>query len=93
MVGKADFVDHVANSVDGISKKQAGEALDATFNYISEALANGERVQIAGFGTFQISERAERQGLNPRTKEPITIAASKNVRFKAGKQLKEAVNG
>ncbi len=54
--------------------------------------AVAERVQIANFGTFAVTERAERQGRNPKTNEPMTIAASKNVRFKPGKNLKEAVN-
>lgn len=92
MAGKSDIVEHIVNSVDSLTKKQAGEALDAVFDYIESQLADGERVQIAGFGTFNISRREERQGRNPRTGEAITIAASNNVRFKPGKQLKDAVN-
>lgn len=92
MAGKADIVDHVAESVEGITKKQAGEAFDAIIHYITDSLADGDRVAISGFGTFTISERSERQGRNPKTGEPMTIPASKNARFKAGKQLKEAVN-
>jgi DNA-binding protein HU-beta len=92
MAGKADIVDHLVNNVEGVTKKQAGEILDTVFDYIGSALVDGDRVQVPGFGTFQISERAERQGLNPKTKAPITIPASKGVRFKPGKALKDSVN-
>ena len=91
MPNKADLIDTIANAAD-LSKSQAGAALDALLGDITSALAKGERVAIAGFGTFQISERAARQGRNPQTGATIQIAASKNVRFKAGKQLKDAVN-
>ena len=91
MPNKADLIDTIANAGD-LSKAQAGAALDALLGDISGALSKGERVAIAGFGTFQISERAARQGRNPQTGAVIQIKASKNVRFKAGKQLKEAVN-
>jgi DNA-binding protein HU-beta len=91
MAGKADIVDVLANSFEGLTKKQAGEVFDAIFDHIGKNLATGERVQIAGFGTFTVSERAARQGRNPKTKEAITIAASKNVRFKVGKQLKDSL--
>lgn len=92
MAGKADIVDHLANTLEGLTKKAASEAFDAVFDHMSGLLAGGDRVQVPGFGTFQISERAERQGRNPKTKEPMTIPASKSVRFKPGKQLKDAVN-
>lgn len=59
---------------------------------ISEALAGGDKVQLVGFGTFEVKERGERKGINPRTKEEITIAASKLPSFKAGKALKDAVS-
>ena len=91
MPNKADLINTIADAAD-LSKSQAGAALDALLGDISVALAKGERVAIAGFGTFQISARAARQGRNPQTGATIQIAASKNVRFKAGKQLKEAVN-
>ncbi len=91
MPNKADLINTIAESAD-LSKSQAGAALDALLGDISGARAKGERVAIAGFGTFQISARAARQGRNPQTGATIQIAASKNVRFKAGKQLKEAVN-
>lgn len=92
MAGKADIVNNLASNVDGLTKKQAGEALDAVFSFIASSLAADERVQIAGFGTFVKSFRKERQGRNPKTNQPMTIPASNSVRFKAGKQLKDAVN-
>ena len=92
MAGKSDIIEHVANTVEGLTKKQAGDAVEAVFDSITESLADGDRVQVAGFGTFNVSHRDERQGRNPQTGETITIAASKSVRFKVGKQLKEAVN-
>jgi DNA-binding protein HU-beta len=91
MPNKADLIDTIANAAD-LSKSQASGALDALLGDISSALAKGERVAIAGFGTFQISERAARQGRNPQTGAVIQIKASKNVRFKSGKQLKDAIN-
>lgn len=91
MAGKSDIVDTVANAA-GLTKKQAGDAFDAAFEAISGHLGAGERVQIPGFGSFTVSERAARSGINPATKQPMHIPASKNVRFKAGKDLKTAVN-
>lgn len=93
MAGKADIVDAVADAVEGLTKSQAAGAFEAVFGAISDALSNGERVGVPGFGAFSISERAERVGRNPKTGEAMTISASKNVRFKAGKQLKDTVNG
>ncbi len=92
MAGKSDIVEHLANSLEGMTKKQSGEALDAFVGFITDTLQSGEKVQIPGFGTFQISDRKERQGRNPQTGEAITIPASKGVSFKAGKALKDAVN-
>ncbi len=92
MAGKADIVDHLANTVEGITKKQAGESFDAVFDYISDTLADGDKIQVPGFGTFQVSQSKERQGHNPKTGEAMTIPASNKVRFKAGKNLKESVN-
>lgn len=91
MASKADIVDHIANSVD-MTKKQAGEAFDAAIECISKSLKKGERVQIPGFGSFAVSKRAARKGRNPATGATITIKASKNVRFKAGKELKDSLN-
>lgn len=92
MAGKSDIVDHVVGTVEGLTKKQASEALEAVLGYIGGQLADDERVQIAGFGTFTVSERGERKGRNPRTGEEITIPASKGVRFKPGKNLKESLS-
>lgn len=76
-----------------ISKKDADRALSATINAISKALADGDKIQLVGFGTFEVRERAARTGKNPRTGEVIKIAASKVPAFKAGKALKDIVNG
>lgn len=75
-----------------LTKKDAEAALKAFIDVVGDELSKGEKVQLAGFGTFEVSERAERQGINPRTKETITIAASKAPKFKAMKALKEKVN-
>ena len=76
-----------------LSKKDAERALAATVNAISKALADGDKIQLVGFGTFEVRERAARTGKNPRTGEMIKIAASKVPAFKAGKALKDIVNG
>ncbi len=92
MAGKADIVDAVADAVEGLTKKQATEAFDAVFEAISGSLVDGDRVGIPGFGSFSISHRAARTGINPATRQPIQIAASNGVKFKPGKELKDAVN-
>lgn len=74
-----------------ISKKDAEKALTAFTNVVADALVDGNRVSITGFGTFEVVERAERQGRNPATGEAITIAAFKSPKFKAGKALKDAI--
>jgi DNA-binding protein HU-beta len=91
MASKADIVEHIANKAD-TTKKMAGEAFDAAIEAISKSLKKGERVQIPGFGSFAVSKRAARKGRNPATGATITIKASKNVRFKAGKELKDSLN-
>ncbi len=93
MAGKSDIVDFIADNVEGISKKQANEAFESFVEVICMHLERGERVQVPGLGSFAPSERAARTGRNPKTGEAIQIAASKNVRFKAGKDLKSTVNG
>jgi DNA-binding protein HU-beta len=93
MAGKADIVDYIADNVEGISKRQASQAYESIVEAICMHLEKGERVQVPGLGSFAISERAARTGRNPKTGESISIAASKNVRFKAGKELKDSVNG
>lgn len=74
------------------TKKDAEKALNAFIDTVTEALAEGERVQLVGFGTFEVRHRAERMGRNPQTREEITIPASKAPVFKAGKSLKDSVN-
>jgi len=88
---KSELVELVAEKA-GLTKADATRAIDAVFATITEALQKGERVPVAGFGTFNISERGERQGRNPQTGETVTIAARKAVTFKAGTALKDAVN-
>lgn len=92
MAGRAQIIDSVVAQVDGMTKKQATEAVDATFSSITEHLKKGERVSIPGFGSFSVSARAARTGRNPKTGTPIEIPASKNAKFKAGKDLKESLN-
>jgi len=91
MAGKADVINEIAEQA-GISKKEATAAFDAFVGYISDSCQRGERCAIPGLGSFSVSQRKAREGRNPRTNEKITIPASKNVRFKAGKDLKESVN-
>lgn len=91
MPGKADIIDAMADKA-GISKKEAAAAFDAFVSFISETCQNGDRCAIPGLGTFQVTQRKAREGRNPRTKEKITIPASKNVRFKAGKDLRDVLN-
>ena len=92
MAGKTDIMDAVANKVEGITKAQATAAFDAIFDCITDYLKTGDRVQIGGFGSFSVSERAARKGRNPATGASINIPASKNVRFKAASTLKDSVN-
>jgi DNA-binding protein HU-beta len=91
-VNKNDLVAAVA-SVAGISKGQSTKAVDGAFAAITNALKKGEQVRLVGFGTFHVSKRAKSLGRNPRTGAEITIPASKLPKFKAGKGLKDAVNG
>ncbi|NSW54815.1 MAG: HU family DNA-binding protein [Armatimonadetes bacterium] len=87
---KADLVEAVANKT-GLSKKDAGAALDAAVETITNALKNGDKVTLVGFGTFESRKRGERKAKNPRTGEEIIVAASNVPAFKAGKALKDAV--
>lgn len=75
----------------GMTKKDTEKTVSALLEVITEALQQGERVQLTGFGTFEVRDRAERTGINPQTKKKITIAATKVPAFKAGNGLKEAV--
>lgn len=91
MAGKADVVSSIAEQA-GISKKEATAAYDAFVEYIAQTCQRGERCSVPGLGSFSVSERKARTGRNPRTNETIQIPASKNVRFKAGKDLKTSLN-
>ena len=90
-MNKKDLGDAVAASFGG-SKAMGGAAVDAVFDTIAKTLARGGEVQIAGFGKFEVRDRAARTGRNPRTGEPVQIAASKAPAFKASKGLKDKVN-
>lgn len=90
-MNKNDLIAKVASDAD-LSKSDASNAVEALFNSISGALSGGDEVRIVGFGTFSVTQRAASEGRNPRTGEKIHIPASKNPKFKAGKQLKDAVN-
>ncbi|MBP6123125.1 MULTISPECIES: HU family DNA-binding protein [Providencia] len=89
-MNKTELVEAIAESAD-LSKVQAKAALEATLNAITETLKNGEQVQLVGFGTFKVNQRAERTGRNPQTKAEILIPATTVPAFTAGKSLKEAV--
>jgi DNA-binding protein HU-beta len=91
-MNKPDIVAAVARS-SGISKTSADNAVDTIFSAITDALRKGEDVRLVGFGTFSTRRRAARQGRNPRTGETIQIPASTQPKFKAGRPLKDAVNG
>jgi len=88
MVGKGDIVDRVAE-LTGYPRTRVALVYETIFELMAEALAEGDQVSVPGFGGFFVSERAARQGRNPATGEPITIAASKTVRFRPAKGLKE----
>lgn len=90
-MNKSELVTSMAEKAS-LTKKDAEAALKAFIESVEEALGNGEKVQLVGFGTFETRERAEREGRNPRTKEVIKIEASTVPVFKAGKELKEKVN-
>ena len=90
-MNKNDLVAAVATTA-GISKGQSTKAVDGVFAAISGALKKGDQVRLVGFGTFHVSKRAKSLGRNPRTGEQITIPASKQPKFKAGKGLKDTVN-
>ena len=92
MANKADLIDGVA-SKSGLTKKDATAAVEALFEVVTETLASGERVQVIGFGSFEVRERAARKGRNPQTGEEIEIPATKVPAFKAGKGLKDSVKG
>ena len=90
-MNKTELVTAMADQA-GLTKKDAEAALKAFVDVITEGLKNGEKSSLVGFGTFDVAERAAREGINPATGKKIQIAASKAPKFKAGKALKDAVN-
>ena len=90
-MNKREMADRLAVGT-GLNKAAARDAVDGVFEAISEALANGDEVRIAGFGTFSVKSRPARTGRNPRTGEPVSISASRSPSFKAGKSLKDSLN-
>ena len=90
-MNKTDLIAAVAEKAE-ISKKDAEKAIKAFTDAVAEELVNGGKVQLVGFGTFEVAERAAREGRNPKSGETMTIAASKTPKFKAGKALKDQVN-
>lgn len=90
-MNKTELIAAVAEQ-SGLTKKDAEKAVKAFTDVVTDELVKGEKVQIVGFGTFEVSERAAREGRNPKSGEPMTIAASKMPKFKAGKALKDIVN-
>ena len=91
-MNKTELISAVATSAE-LSKKDATKAVDALLDTIAETLKNGDKIQLIGFGNFEVRERAARKGRNPQTGEEMEIAASKQPSFKPGKALKEAVSG
>ena len=90
-MNKADLVAAMAEKA-GVSKKDAEASLKAFTDVVAEELKKGEKIQLVGFGTFEVSERAAREGRNPQTGETMEIKASKTPKFKAGKALKDMMN-
>ena len=90
-MNKAELIAAVAENAE-LTKKDAEKAVKAFIDVVTDELKKGEKVQLVGFGTFEVSERAAREGINPRTRETIKIAAAKTPKFKAGKQLKDSLN-
>ena len=90
-MNKAELIEAVVAKT-GASKKDADAIVKATFDAIAEAMTNGDKVSLIGFGTFEVRERAAREGINPLTKEAIKIPAKTVASFKAGSKLKDAIN-
>ena len=90
-MNKTDLINAIAVEA-GLSKVDAKKAYDAVVKNVSDALIAGDKVSLIGFGTFSVVERSARSGINPSTKQPITIAAKKVTKFKAGAELTAAVN-
>lgn len=90
-MNKTELIEKIAAGAE-LDKAKAKKALEATLDAIKNALVEGDSVQLIGFGTFSVSERPAREGVNPRTGEKVTIAAKKVAKFKAGAELADAVN-
>ena len=90
-MNKTELIAAIAEKTE-LSRKDAEKALKALTEVVEEELKKGEKIQLVGFGTFEVSERAAREGRNPQTGETMQIAASKSPKFKAGKALKDAIN-
>ena len=90
-MNKKELVAAVAGKCE-VSKKDAEKVIEAVTSVITDALKNGDKVQLVGFGTFEVSKRAAREGRNPQTGKTMKIAACKAPKFKAGKALKDAIN-
>ena len=90
-MNKTELIEKIAAGA-GLSKADAKKALDATVDAIKAALTSGDKIQLIGFGTFSVNQRPEREGINPSTKEKITIKAKNCVKFKVGAELDNAVN-
>jgi len=89
-MNKAELVEEVAGKA-GLTRKEAGDVVDAITSAITDSLVRNERVTLVGFGTFQVRQRKARRGVNPQTREAINIPAKKVPKFTAGKALREAV--
>jgi DNA-binding protein HU-beta len=90
-MNKTEFISAIAEK-SGLTKADSKKAVDAFADVIVEALKSGDKVTLVGFGTFSVKESKEREGINPRTKEKITIAAKKSAKFKAGSEVDNALN-
>ena len=90
-MNRGDLINKIAQDTN-LTKAQAGDALNSVLGSIGGALKSGDKVTLIGFGTFSVSKRAARTGLNPQTKQKIEIAAKSSVKFKAGKELSDSVN-
>ena len=90
-MNKTELIEKIAAG-SGLSKADAKKALDATVAAVKDALVAGDKIALVGFGTFSVAERPAREGINPATKEKLTIAAKKVAKFKAGAELADALN-
>jgi DNA-binding protein HU-beta len=91
-MNKNDLIQQLSDR-SGLAKNDAAKAVDGVFDIVTDSLKKGDEVRLTGFGVFVVQQRAAGKGRNPQTGEEITIKASKNARFRAGKQLKDALNG